>query len=110
MSARAILRDEFHMNATRLLVAVERIPGYTDYLMGDGSWQSVPKHTAPDVETGILLPSDVIDAIADAFHPRAGHKVEVERLTEALDLERNRVDRILNQALATHNASQEPRP
>lgn len=99
MNVRAILRDEFHMNATRLLVAVERISGHTDFLMGDGSWQSVPHGTAPDIGTGILFPSEAIDAIAQAFHPRAGHEVEVKRLSEALAVERQRVDRIIDGAL-----------
>lgn len=106
MNVRAILRDEFHMNATRLLVAVERIPGHTDFLMGDGSWQSVPHGTAPDIETGILLPSETIETIAQAFHPRAGHEVEVKRLSEALTVERQRVDRIVDRALGNGSTTE----
>jgi len=99
VGARAVLRDEFDFGHMRLLVGVPRGDGM-DVLLEDGSWQYLGPGEASPPAAGIVLPHEAVDAIAAALHPRAGHRVEVDRLVEALELERKRVDRVLDRALA----------
>ena len=97
---RAGLVDDLSMTITRLHV-VQRIGGdELRHLMSDGSWLTTSMHEATPLGAGLTLPRDAIDAIAEAFHPRAGHQVEVDRLVEALEVERRRVDLIIDRATA----------
>ena len=95
---RAAIVDDFATMTVRLHVG-HWIGDQAHFLMEDGAWRTIDRGQASPPGAGLVLPEGAVAAIADAFHPRAGHKVEVDRLSEALAVERQRVDRVLDRLL-----------
>lgn len=66
-----------------------------DVMCEDGTIQTIDEGVMEPPNAGWAIPSQALAAVAEVFHPYAGHKVEVKRLEEALEVERRRVDRVL---------------
>lgn len=62
-----------------------------------GRWVEHQPGTELPIEAAMIFPLDTLDAVAEVFHPHAGAAVEASVLREALQVERDRVDRILGQ-------------
>jgi hypothetical protein len=66
--------------------------------IAEGGHAVITEVTPNERVEGIRLPEGVIDAIAEALHPGPSSS-ELRVLNEALNLERDRVDRVLNASL-----------
>lgn len=91
-------RRPFEMG-TRLYIIEDRYPYAPNrMLMGDGTWTEVPDGV--DLSgSGVIIPDDAIQPVAEALARHLGDTfpsaAEVRVLRESLDLERARVDRVL---------------
>jgi|GEM_PF-4927470 hypothetical protein len=89
--------ENFTRNTVRLLV--QDATGAT--LQADGTWLEgvLQPGVTPTTETGIVLPLEVVEAIAAAIADFQGHTshadTEARVLREALEVERARVDAVL---------------
>jgi hypothetical protein len=90
----AYVRDDFPMRGVRLLIG-RPVPSGTEVLFRDGSWKVVGYDEALPDDAGVPMPVGAWEAVRDYVTP--GVTVgEVVRLTEALSVERARVDRVLD--------------
>ena len=94
MRVRVRFVEEWEHMTVRMFVLRE-VGDRSEWLLDDGSWLITEQGVVAPPNAGLRLPEEAVDAMAEALHPRAGHKVEVTRLEEALAVERERVDRVL---------------
>lgn len=96
MSWRASLERSWTHDGSTLHVMESRADGMVGYLCSDGTWKTTEPHTtfAPE-GAGIFLPWGAAEAIIAALAPDATAG-EMSAIREALDVERRRVDAILN--------------
>ena len=93
------LVDDLIADGRRLIIYRHVGPGHVDVITGytPDSIPIVDRHDPAQVLDfrGFLMPYDALDALAEALKPgpTAG---ELARLTDALDVERDRVDRVLD--------------
>lgn len=93
---------DFARDTVRLALREETFDRYR-YLLADGTWSewSEAGSLPPDVGIGIELPRAAVQEIASAieeFQGAAAHAPTVEKiLRESLEVERARVDRVLQQ-------------
>ena len=96
--AARIIEDEnlVYNDQVSLIVGQRTEDGHT-VLLPNGLWRSLKRGEEPDTPTGIVFPKAAVAAIAEALAPDLLGR-ERAALTEALAIERARVDRILDQA------------
>jgi hypothetical protein len=90
----AFHRDEFVSGRSRLFLyrpVGERI----DINLEDGTWQTIDADVVEPANAGWVLPRGGWEAIVALIEPDAS-KGEIQRLEEALTIERARVDRMLD--------------
>lgn len=89
--------------SVRLHVFRRHADGRLDVLLPNGVLQTIDEATMPPEDAGLIIPDEALEAIAEAFHPHAAGQArlegEVKALREALGLERERVDAVVNKAL-----------
>jgi hypothetical protein len=99
VQARFLDEPTFANDRVRLIVR-DRTWGEVRFLATDGSWQpATPGEVVAPVRLGIDLPREAVEAIAEACEQFLGHSshgaTEARVLREALQVERDRVDRVL---------------
>lgn len=94
---RAQIVTEPMMDARRLLVFRYSGSGSEIMLNTEPAFQQFDSGAPLPSPAGLLLPTDMWDAIVEAASP-APHGVEIARLEEALKVERDRVDALLVRA------------
>lgn len=103
MTWRAHLDESFEHGAlgVRLYLVDVRPDGTIIYMNGDGSATQVEEGVSRPGYTGIVLPRDAaaLAAVADALGRHVPSVNEMRRLEQTLDVERARVDKILDRAL-----------
>lgn len=91
---KAHLVDDF-MHGRKRLIVYRNTSTDTDVLNGDGSMTRHDIGAAPIDPPGFVLPHGAWEAIEELVLPKA-KEGEIARLLEALDLERRRVDSVLD--------------
>lgn len=71
-------------------------------LMSDGSWQHVDEGVMAPDGSGLVLPRGAWDSIVAIAAPHADAG-EVKELRASLELERTRVEKLIDNALGSHN-------
>jgi hypothetical protein len=85
---------DFINGSDKLYLAQRRPDGMVSHLAADGTWRTVPDGAAIDFEV-MRFPRGALAAIADAVKPGPTEDV-VRELRDALKIERERVDRVLD--------------
>ena len=100
MSWRVALEKSWTHDGSTLHVLETRANGMVSYLCSDGTWKTVEAETAFAPEgAGIFLPWGAAEALIKSLAPDATAG-EMGAVREALELERKRVDKMLNSMLA----------
>lgn len=95
--------EEVHRQTVRLVV-VQREGPAAALLMGDGTWYRSPEATAlPPEKPGLVLPRAAVETVRHAIETWQGAAgspaTEARILREWLELERSRVDRLIERGL-----------
>lgn len=93
----AQIADSF-MRHGKTLYLWRRVGNRIEYLAEDGTWARADERTVGDVTQGFHLPMDAWDAIVRIAAPHADAG-EVKELRAALELERSRVEKLIDRSL-----------
>lgn len=91
-----VAEDDRLMRTVRLVLWRDRGDGSVDVYGPDGTVVNVREDEASPVEVGWRIPREALAAFAEAVAPFSPSHAEVKGLQEALKIERQRVDRILD--------------
>lgn len=83
----------------RLVLWRDRRDGHVEVFCDDGTIQTIHESEAGPDNAGWQIPYEALPAFAEALGKYAPHRVEVERLEEALKVERARVDKVLDRSV-----------
>lgn len=98
---RVKIMDDYFDGNLRLVVGKIRGDGQLDILMQDGQWQTIDEGVRIPDDAGVLIPREAAQPMVDAIQSWQGMAKPlgpetVEAMRDALEVERKRVDKVLN--------------